>query len=254
MQSKMKTRTLGLGVTAVVLALTVGSAQAATIDLLDSDSYKQTSAQVTHTIPVSASGTIKKLILSTHKESGATLLSVKYNDVSMTMIPGTQTGDTRVRGIWELDNPALTSGNIVVTFDGGSQLGLAFAALGSSDGNDVAVGSVNATAGTSIELDVPNDDSFVFVAGGGNGGSRNMAVQAPLTRLTIDRMNSMAADAGYQENVDSSGSPYTYSINTTASTPKMTAASFYVVPEPASLATGLVGMLLIVGCRRRQTD
>jgi len=129
---------------------------------------------------------------------------------------------------------------------------LAAASISSSDGNPIALGAADTASGTSLSLNVPEDDSFVFVAVGTNDNGSSTASVPPLDqRMAIGPITRMTADAGWDTGVAAGTSPsYTFTTTGQGRSPVISAASFHVIPEPASLA--LVGMGgLLIACRRR---
>jgi hypothetical protein len=212
-----------------------------TISVVNSESgVIDVGATATKTISFNA-GTADMLALSTHFESSAGISSITYAGEALTQIPETNGGGTRNSGVWTLGNPA-TTGDIVVTVSGGGGLanamGYAVVSLASDNGAPIVVGDAGITAGgtdnsnpPSVTLDIPVDDSFVFASFGGNAGNTSTATTgagALDQRLAIGTINSMSADAGY-DNFVAAGTSYAYTFSTNSSEAlSAAAASFHV--------------------------
>jgi hypothetical protein len=233
----MKTRRFPILPLVAFIALTAGSAHAETIVVENSGGFVVGGpVSNTRTQAFNAGADADYLIVSTGGDT-RDILTVSYDGTPMTLIPATATGNRRLTGIWTLANPS-ASGDIVFTLSGdtgtGQDFALAAASISSSDGNPIAIGAADfATDGSSppsLSLNVPEDDSFVFVGVAGNQGSASN-VSSPLTQLSIGTISSMSADAGYQNGVAAGASPnYTFTSNSTNSF-AISAASFHVVPD-----------------------
>ena len=200
-------------------------------DIVDNTTYTLTSFDASN-----GGNPVNKLIVSAGTESGsaAQITSITYNGVAMTLIPNTGVSTSRNRGIWYLDNPfSGGAADIVVTGTASnfSHMRLGVASIsGSAPGAAIA----NIASATSVSLNVPVADSFVFAAYAGNDNSARTALPnlVPIFATGTDSAN-MAA--GY-ENLVAAG-PATYSF-ATASSPQTSAVAFV----PSSAAPVLVGV------------
>jgi len=236
-------------IAAFVFAAT--SADAATIAVENSDGFVVGGPESLSRTQAFAAGADADMLIVSAGGDTRTILTVSYDGVAMDLIPGTSNG-TRVSGIWYLTNPS-ASGNIVFTLSGTTgtpqDFALAAASISSSDGNPIAVGAADTASGTSLSLNVPEDDSFVFVAVAGNGGTVSTTTGVD-QRMAIGTISSMSADAGWDNGVAAGTSP-SYGFTTNSSSPVISAASFHVVPTPAALPAGLA-LLGFVAARRRR--
>jgi hypothetical protein len=241
---------------AVISLTTVIPAFGATIEVENSGGFVVGGpVSQTRTQAFNAGADADMLIVSTGGDT-RTILTVSYDGTPMTLIDGTKNG-SRVSGIWALANPS-ASGDIVFTLSGTTgtpqDFALAAASISSSDGNPIAIGAADTASGRALSLNVPEDDSFVFVAVGTNDNGSSTASVPPLDqRMAIGTISSMTADAGWDNGVAAGTSPsYTFTTTGAGSSPVISAASFHVIPEPASLAAmGLMGLTVIAGRRRR---
>jgi len=261
----IKHLTLALAAIVAMAATT----DAATISVVNADPFKVATPAgnpTTGTVAFDIGTTSDMLIVSTHADT-YTLTSLTYGGETLSLVPGTGTGNNRVSGIYILDLQTTTlSGinNLIATYsvagDEGKDVGFGVAAIASSDGNAIVVGDAGFATGfaddePTLTLDVPEDDSFVFLAVGANGkndGGTDMTT-AGVTELDIPEITSMGAAAGYDLDVDAGNTPaYAWTTSNTGSTnaAAITGASFHVIPEPASLALVGLGSLLIVSRRR----
>jgi hypothetical protein len=253
--------------TLAIALCAAGSAHAGTVSIAASGAFVNNNASGTdlniYTQTFNAGADAEMLVVSSHADTYS-LASLTYGGETMTLVPGTATGDNRVHGIYYLVNPSAT-GDIVATYNAplnatGNSVGFAAASLNSSDGNAIAIGAADFAAGNNsnkptLTLDVPEDDSFVFIATGNNGQNTFNTVSDNLVQLDIGVINSMGADAGYDLDVPAGTSPvytFTASNNDAGNSALIAGASFHVVPEPTSLALlGLGGLMLLIIRRRR---
>lgn len=249
------------------LALSAISAKAATISVVASGAFVNTTtsgaSNEIYTQAFNAGADAEMLVVSTHSDTYV-LSSITYGGVAMTLVPGTATGDNRVRGIFTLANPSAT-GNLVATFNTplngnvGLSIGLAAISLNSSDGEAITVGATGFAKGfndskPTLTLNVPEADSFVYIAVGSNGGNTFTNVSSPLTEIgNMGVITSMGAAAGYQNGVAAGNtSAYAYTSQNTQATNSatITGASFHVIPEPSAALLGGLGMLALLRRRR----
>lgn len=269
MESKM--RTLGLSVTAAVLALTVGSSQAAIV-VLDTDSAVTASnsgpgdftradtdgdsatRDGVYSYAFDAGATSDMLVIALSGEWSGGAYTVSYAGKAMSLATQNSTGSGT--SIWYLAKPSAT-GSIAIDFtakDPVNGIGLGIASL-NGNGQEIAFDKGVSDAGEkTINITTNFADSFVMFAGDANTTNRNPSLNDPLTTIYAgpDDIGSNQAAAGYENGVAAGSNTYSWNPGTVDTERGISAAAFYAVPEPASLATGLVGMLLIVGRRRRR--
>jgi len=242
------------------LLLTAGASQAATIAVLASGGRTSVGTEATTFATTNAGAGAEMLVVSAHYEIGGTLNSVFYGSQEMTFLSSTGSGNSRALGIYTLANPAAT-GSITLNFSSATSgtKGIAFASLSSSDGAAIAVGASGFANGTTLaeptlSLNIPKNDSFVFIGAGVNGVPDAVISATNLpTRMDIGTISSMGADARYANGVASGTSPtYTFTstdndVNNVAS---IIGASFHVVPEPSAALLGSLGLLALLRRRR----
>ncbi|MCU0780722.1 MAG: Ig-like domain-containing protein, partial [Akkermansiaceae bacterium] len=219
-----------IGLACLALGATPAQAQ---ISVVNTSSLNDATNATSYTLSFDAGngGTADKLIVSAGAEGAVAVTGITYNGVALTFIPNTGHPATgRNRGIWYLDNPfAGGPADIVVSGDGVTsfshiRLGVASIA-GSAPG--AAIG--NLAAAGSVDLNVPDDDSFVFAAYAGNLSNPASAAATPLVPIFGVNGDSANMAAGY-ENPAPAG-PVTYSF-TSLNSPETSAAAF--VPTEAS--------------------
>lgn len=183
--------------------------------------------------------------------------NVTYNGQSMTEAVGSGANDASESAIWYLDNPGTLTGNLVADMGRGYGAGATLWALsGTADG----VGNTGSSAGNSTSLTTTGTNSLVIAhTTYFNGTSDIPDAQVPLTDgpgafLEYDTSGTRLANhnisTGYQT-VALSGTSVTptFDIGNTTVAAEFTAD--VVVPEPASLLSGLFGLTLIAARRRR---
>jgi ketosteroid isomerase-like protein len=138
------------------------------------------------------------------------------------------------------------TGDLVVTGSGSNDFAASFLAL-SGTADDFS--DANVATSQSVTVDVASDGSFVVAAHANNNSGAT--AQSPLTPLLNGPAGSAGGGSGYA--VVDEGLSQTFSFTGGSSRPVTTAMVFepFVVPEPASLATGLFGMTLIIARRRK---
>lgn len=267
MKKKMKT----LATLMIIVGLTTTiPAFGATITVLNSSPYAIATPGVTTvgdpttvTQAFSAGTGAEMLVVSTHADTYA-LTSLTYGGQSLTLAPASATSTNRASGIWYLANP-IASGDLVATFttagSSGLTVGFGVASLNSSNGNAIALGTAGVATGDAateptLTLNVPQADSFVFLAVGANGANTSTNfTTAGVTELDIPVITSMGAAAGFDLDVAAGNTPayaWTTSNNTASNSAVITGASFYVIPEPSTFvlfAGALLGLFIL---RRRR--
>jgi methionine-rich copper-binding protein CopC len=222
----------GLVIAAILAASALPSS--AQISVENEDSLRTTSGGVTSfTKSFDAGATADKLIVSAAYEGGPanSALTITYDGVELTKVPGTS--GNRNEGIWYLDNP-FTGGAADIVIEGGGTnfgaMGMGIVSIaGSSDGYAVA-----GKSGSSVTLDVPVADCFVFANCAANNGVIPTPA-APLVQLYRGALNSSEGAAGYAEGVASGSQSFSFTGSLTS--PETSAAVFV----PTTAAPVIVG-------------
>jgi hypothetical protein len=245
-------KTFSILAATVLVGGLIGSANAAIV-LEDSGGYAFVGTASSHTITpanlggFNANGTDKLVVTVTGERAGTsnnTVSGITYGGVSLTKaVAAESTSPARKMSIWYLDNVSVT-GNIVVSYVQ-SQSGIGISAVALN-------GTVDGVADTALpteSITTTIDGEFVIAAAIANGGA--ISASSPLSPLLSSADGSTGSStgaAGYY--VVPTAGDFTPAF---AGDEAYVAAAFepFVVPEPASLATGLLGLTLIIARRRK---
>ena len=233
------------------LAGFVEAAPAPSIDVLNSDSQIVIGPK-TSTLSFDAGATADKLVVQVSSEKSGEGFSITYNGEALTLAPGTASG--RNQGIYYLDNP-FTGGaaDLVVDMSGVDTvngIGLGVVSIsGSADG--VAATASSATSSVSITPTV--DGSFIMAGWGAQGNAGNGAADAPLTELYGGNIGSADGSAGYINDVVALSQSYSFlGGNSPFGSGAAAFAPFIPAPEPGSFILTALGVIGLVGVRRRR--
>ena len=172
------------------------------------------SGTATNTIPgfTVAAGDNRKLVLSINSETEATINSIEYGTGEFFQM-AVDNGTNRLCQIWFLDDPSVSTEDIVITWSGNCRsragvLSLQNAAPGPPVVSNSAGGSV-----TSIGLTTTEADTFVVGCYNQNNGSGNPTGPGAFTNLYNGDSGSSNSDAGYVS--EAVAEPKTYEWTTT---------------------------------------
>jgi hypothetical protein len=178
--------------------------------------------------------------------------AVTFDGVGLTEVAGARNhnGQAQITQIWYVDwnGSAATTGDLVIT-----GLNAAYGASIVALSGTVAGGPVNSgiADATSISFDPTSDGAFVMATFSQNGDNANIGTNAPLTELGVFPTNNGGASGASGYGIFDSSSQ-NFSFDAQNSRPAISIASFAAeIPEPASLATGLLGLTLIIARRRK---
>jgi methionine-rich copper-binding protein CopC len=205
----------------------------AQIGVANSDFLRSTTTATSYTKSFDAGATADKLIVSAAYEGGPdnSALTITYHGVALTMVPGTS--GNRNEGIWYLDNPHTGGAADIVISGGGTNfgaMGMGIVSIAGSAGGSAVAGKST----SSVTLDVPVADCFVFAHCAANDGAIPTPA-APLAELYRGALNSSEGAAGYANGV--AGGSQSFSFSGSLNSPETSAAVFV----PASAAPVIVG-------------
>ena len=263
---------------ALVLAVMGGSATAATISVVNTDSaYTGTNSSPKdfslsnqgpgtrdgiYSYNYSAGASFDVLVVTVSREAssasqnGGDTFAVTYANENMVLA----TGDTSGSGVTIYYLPTSTqSGTIALDFTGFATvngIGIGIAAIKSNTSDPVTLTDANSGTGTSIGLTPIQDGSFTIFAvdtnGGGFGGtsnSNNLANAANLD-VQIAKVTDIGSNGfGVAYDSDVSVDTIQYSYYNTNDPRGIAVANFSAIPEPSTMI--LAGLGLMGLCFRR---
>jgi hypothetical protein len=185
-----------------------------------------------YTVSFDAGATADKLIVTLSSETGSGGPPViTYNGVALTRVPGT--GNSRVKGIWYLDNP-YTEGaaDLVINMTSfGTVNGIGFGVV-SVSGSAPGTAGGNSAAGTEVSITTAVADSLIVSTYASNAGAAPTVPSDHSQLYTSNNIGSSQAAAAYLNSVAAGPQTVTYAQGGTPSANSTAAAAFIPIPPP----------------------